>query len=138
MTKGIRDFAAAAFIESLPSFQSGELTGTQFRRKVMDQMVAQFQCSVASASTHYNFCLKAQRLNDPESVKDLGREEGKKGGRKAIHTVTVVKVKDGSVVASGISKEKAELMIKVADQTRGKAKLKLQEETPAEEAPATA
>lgn len=127
MTKGIRDAVAASFIENLPSFQSGELTGTQFRRKVMDLAVKQFNISVASAATHYNFCLKAQRLNDPESVAELGREEGKKGGRKAIHTVTVIKVKDGSVVATGISKEAANLMITVADRTKGKAKLKLQE-----------
>lgn len=136
MTKGIRDVAAATFIEHLPSFQSGELTGTQFRRKVMDTLVNQFQISVASAATHYNFCLKQQRLNDPESVAELGREEGKKGGRKPIHTVTVVKVKDGSIVATGISREAANLMITVADRTKGKAKLKLQDEALTEAVPA--
>jgi len=125
--KGIRDFVSDMFLTNLPAFQAGELTGTQFRRKVMDAAVNQFQISVASASTQYNFALKSQRENDPESVAGLGRSEDKKGGRKPIHVVTVIKVKDGSVVATGISKEKANLMITVANNTKGKAKLKLQE-----------
>lgn len=127
MTKGVRDFASEQFISNLPLFQAGELTGTQFRRKVMDAVCNEFQISVASSATHYNFCLKSQRENDPQSVAELGRSEDKKGGRKPIHTVTVVKVKDNSVVATGISKEKADQMIKLANSTPFKAKLKIQE-----------
>ena len=127
MTKGIRDAVAEAFIELLPSFQAGEKTGTEFRKAVMDVSVQRFGTSVASAATHYNFALKSQRANDPESVAELGRSEDKKGGRKPIHVVTVIKVKTGEVVATGISKEKANLMITVANSTKGKAKLKLQE-----------
>jgi hypothetical protein len=136
MTKGVRDFVNEKFVTGLVAFQAGEKTGTEFRKGVMDAAQAAFGITLASASTHYNFALKEMRKADPQSVKGLGREEGKKGGRKPLTTVTVVKVKTGEIVATGISKEKASLMITVANSTKGKAKLKLQDELVAEVAPA--
>jgi hypothetical protein len=134
MTKGVRDFVAEKFLTTLPQFQSGEMSGTEFRKAVMTAAVNQFQITVASAATHYNFALKAARAADPSAVEGLGRPEDKKGGRKVIHTVTVVKVKTGEIVAEGISKERASLMITAAENTKGKAKLKIkEEEKPAEE-----
>lgn len=134
MTKGVRDYVSEKFLTTLPQFQAGEMSGTEFRKAVMESAVNQFQISVASAATHYNFALKAMRQADPQSVEGLGRPDDKKGGRKPIHTVTVVKVKTGEIVASGISKEKANLMITAAENTKGKAKLKIkEEEKPGEE-----
>lgn len=120
MTQGIRDFSNATFTGLLP--QRAELTNTGFRKAVMAAIIAQFQITIASAATHYNHSLKVQRANNPESVKDLGRPDDKKGGRKAIYTVEVIKVKTGEVVASGLSKAAAEEMIAKAATAR-KAKL---------------
>ena len=122
MTKGIRAYTNARFAKYLPQLQAGELDGTSFRRKVMDGVVAKFEISPASAATHYNHALKTVRAADPKSVEGLGRPEDKKGGRKPIHVVDVIKVKTGEVVASGVSKGAAELMISKAAASR-KAKL---------------
>ncbi len=67
--------------------------------------------SVASAATHYNHALKLAKAATPTEVEKLGRAEDKKGGRKPIHVVTVVKAKSGEVVAENISKAKAEALI---------------------------
>jgi len=122
MSKGIREFAVARFAKYLP--QLTELGNAGFRRKVMDGIVAKYAISVASAATHYNHALKLQRATDPESVATLGRAEDKKGGRKPIHTVDVIKVKTGEVVAVGLSKAAAESMIAKASAAR-KAKLSI-------------
>jgi hypothetical protein len=52
----------------------------------------------------------------------LGRPDDKKGGAPVKHAVTVIKVKTGEVVATGISKAAAELLITTAV-TKRKAKL---------------
>ena len=116
MTKGIRSFTNTTFANTLP--QLGELGAIAFRREVMAQVVMAFEISVASAATHYNHALKMARAADPESVKTLGRAEDKKGGRKPVHTVDVIKVKTGELVASGLSKAKAELLISKAKASR--------------------
>jgi len=128
MTQGIRDYTNARFAKFLPEL--GTLGGTEFRKKVMEGTVAKFGISVASAATHYNHALKMQRLADPKSVEGLGRPEDKKGGRKAIHLVEVIKVKTGEVVATGVSKGAAELMIAKAEKSR-KAKLAIKADAPA-------
>lgn len=127
MTQGIRAFTNARFAKYLPQFQANELDGKAFRAKVMDGAVAKFGITVASAATHYNHALKTQRLADAKSVEGLGRPEDKKGGRKPIHTVDVIKVKTGEVVAAGVSKGAAELMITQASMKR-KAKLAIKTE----------
>ncbi len=124
MTKGIREFVNARFAEHLP--QRAELTNAGFRKKVMEAAIVQFNISVASAATHYNHALKMQRQSDPKSVEDLGRAEDKKGGRKPIHTVDVIKVKTGEVVAQGLSKAAADAMIEQAA-SKKKAKLAIKE-----------
>jgi hypothetical protein len=128
MTQGIRAACDAKFAELLPN--RAEMGNTAFRKAVMDSFVTAFAITVASAATHYNHSLKMQKAADPKSVADLGRPEDKKGGRKAIHTVTVIKVKTGEVVAEGISAAKAEALITTAA-AKKKAKLKIREDAPA-------
>jgi hypothetical protein len=95
MTIGIRAYVNARFAKYLP--QLAELGNAGFRRKVMEGAVTKFEISVASAATHYNHALKMTRIADPKSVEGLGRPEGKKGGRKPIHTVDVIKVRTSKV-----------------------------------------
>lgn len=136
MTKGIREFANATFTNTLPQLK--ELGATGFRAEVMNLIVLAFGISVASAATHYNHALKQARLMDPKSVEGLGRPEDKKGGRKPVHLVNVVKAKSGEVVATGVSRGAAATLIATAA-AKGKAKLAIQEpaaEAVAEAAPA--
>lgn len=135
MTQGIRAYTNARFAKYLP--QLAELGNAGFRAKVMNGVVAKFEISVASAATHYNHALKTQRATDPASVAGLGRPEDKKGGRKPIHVVDVIKVKTGEVVASGVSKGAAELLITRAAASR-KAKLAIKADEPAVEVAAEA
>jgi hypothetical protein len=136
MTQGIRDFTNARFAKHLPKFQSGELTGAAFRKKVMDETIAKFTISVASAATHYNHALKTTRLATPELVEGLGRPEDKKGGRPVLNPVTVVNTRSGKEVATGISKGAAEILIAKAGVLKnGTAKLSIKvEEAEAAEA----
>ena len=129
MTQGIRSYANAKFAEMLPKFQTKEMTATQFRAAVMEATIQQFSISINAAATHYNHSLKTTRNTDPASVNGLGRSEDKKGGRKVTHPVNVIRVSDGSVVASSISRNKANEMVKAA--TDGE--LKIQEVTQAAE-----
>lgn len=122
--KGIREYTNARFVELLP--QLPELGNAGFRKAVMQGAITAFGISVASAATHYNFALKTQRATSPKSVAGLGRPEDKKGGRKPIHVVDVIKVKTGEVVASGISRDAANLLITKAAASR-KAKLAIKE-----------
>ncbi len=123
MTKGIREYVNARFSEYLPKL--AELGNVGFRKTVMEGAVAKFSISIASAATHYNHALKAQRTADPKSVEGLGRPEDKKGGRKPVHTVDVIKVKTGEVVAQGLSKAAAEAMItQAADKKKAKLAIK--------------
>jgi hypothetical protein len=141
MTQGIREFTNATFNATLP--QLAELGNIAFRAEVMNQTIMAFGISVGSAATHYNHALKMARAANPEAVAKLGRAEDKKGGRKPIHTVDVIKVKTGEVVATGLSKAKAELLISKAAESR-KPKLGIKvveaaaETAPAVEAPAEA
>jgi len=122
MTQGIRDFTNENFVRDLVKFQAGEVDGKTFRANVMQATVAKFGISIASAATHYNHALKAQRLADAKAVNGLGRDDDKKGGRKPGRTVDVIKVKTGEVVVSGVSKGAAELMI-ITAASKNKAKL---------------
>jgi hypothetical protein len=163
MTKGIRAATIAAFIATLP--QRAELGNTGFRKTVMSKIMTDHGITLASAATHYNHALKLQRETAPETVLDLGRPEDKKGGRKpkvvattdavaaetpaapVVQLVNVVKVKDGSVVAVGLTVEAANELIEKAAAAK-KSKLAIAEapvetatavetpaETPALEAP---
>jgi len=134
MTQGIREFVNTTFNETLPRL--GEMGNIAFRREVMDQAIMAFGISVGSAATHYNHALKAAREAVPELVATLGRAEDKKGGRKPIHTVDVIKVKTGELVIGGISKAKAEMLITKAAATPNKPRLMIRvvETAPAVEA----
>jgi hypothetical protein len=85
-------------------------------------VIVQFGISVAAAATHYNHAFKTVKSADAKSVEGLGRPEDKKGGRKPVHPVDVIKVKTGELVASGVSKAAAEQLISAAAKSR-KAKL---------------
>lgn len=122
MTKGVREFTNNLFINTLP--QLAELGNAGFRREIIAQTIMAFECTVASAATHYNHALKMVRASDPNAVKGLGRPEDKKGGRKLIHSVDVIKTKTGEVVAAGVSRSVAESLIAKAAAAH-KAKLEI-------------
>jgi len=139
MTKGIREYTNARFAKYLPKFQSSELTGAAFRAKVMEGTVAKFGISVASAATHYNHALKMTRLADEKSVEGLGRPEDKKGGRPVLNPVTVVNARSGKVVAEGVSRGAAQLVITKAGVLKnGANKLAIKEDLEAAAAKAEA
>ena len=133
MTKGIREFTNATFNATLPKL--GELGAIAFRAEVMNQTIMAYGISVGSAATHYNHAFKVAKAANPEAVKGLGRAEDKKGGRKPVHVVDVIKVKTGEVVASGLSKAAANLLIEKAAASR-KPKLAIKVDAVAETAPA--
>lgn len=137
MTMGIRDWSNNRFAFYLPQLQSGELNGTEFRRKVMDSVVRRFEISLASAATHYNHSLKMQRLADEKSVEGLGRSEDKKGGRPVLNPVTVVNARSGKIVADGVSRGAADLLIaKAGTLKNGDNRLSIKaDEAPVEAAP---
>lgn len=130
MTQGIRAFTNEQFARQLPKFSSKELTGAEFRRRVMEATVAKFGISVASAATHYNHAFKAVKALDASLVEGLGRSDEKKGGRPVQNPVTVVVAKSGKVVAEGISAAKARELIQ-ASLAKGKVKLALKDEVAA-------
>lgn len=132
MTTGIREFCNARFQHYLPERKA--LGNTEFRKSVMADVILEFHITLASASTHYNHSLKQQRIVDPTSVADLGRDPSKKGGRKPVHLFTVIKVKTGETVAEGLSKAAAEAMIDLASEKK-KAKLAIKEVTDVDSAP---
>lgn len=135
MTKGIRSFVNDKFGELLPA--RAELGNTGFRRAVMHAAMLTFGISESSAATHYNHSLKTVKSIDPEVVDGLGRPEGKKGGRKPVHVVNVVKVKTGEIVATGVSRAAAETMV-IAALGKGKVKLAIQDDAPVAAAPVEA
>jgi hypothetical protein len=124
MTTGIREFCNQKFAEYLP--KRAELGNTEFRKSVMADTILEFHITLASAATHYNHSLKAARAANPAAVADLGRDPSKKGGRKPIHTVDVIKVKTGEIVATGLSKAAADELIALAA-LKKKAKLAIKE-----------
>ncbi len=98
MTRGIRAFAVATFNATLP--QLPEMGGLAFRTEVVALIMAAFDISRSSASTHYNFALIQARTTAPEAVKGLGRPEGKKGGRKAKAATEPVVVSDAAAAVA--------------------------------------
>ncbi len=113
MTKGIREFAKDVFNAGLAN--RAEVGNTAFRADVMNQLIVAYGINIGSAATHYNHAKKEAEKNTPELVVGLGRAPDKLGGRKPIHTVDVVKAKTGEVVASGLSKAAANLLISKAE-----------------------
>lgn len=149
MDKGIiRPACNAKFMELLP--QRAELGNTAFRKAVMDAIMLAFKCSLASAATHYNHSFKEVKKTNPELVVGLGRPENKKGGRKkkvvaevvaaneeqqenteantdaavAEQLYTVVKCKDQTVVAEGLTLAQATTLVERAAANK-KAKLEV-------------
>lgn len=138
MDKGIRVNVNNKFAELLKerNASTDPARNKRFRRDVMQYAIDEFDCTVASAATHYNHALKLWQKQFPEQVEGLGRPEDKKGGRKkkvvaetgaavnendagetgeAQTVFTVKKKKDDSVVAEGLSLEDARaLCVKAA------------------------
>ena len=131
MTKGIREHVNEKFASLLP--QRTEMGNTAFRKAVMQDAMTTFGISLASAATHYNHTLKFIKETDPTLVEGLGRPDDKKGGRRPIHTVQVIKVKTGEPVGERMSTEKAKKLV-LASLAPGKVKLMIKDETPADTA----
>ena len=130
MSKGIRSAVNAKFVELLHIRQSeGNLF---FRRAVMHFAMQQFDISVASAATHYNHAFKVAKAAAVPGIEGLGRAEDKKGGRPrknvaaapVVTLYTVRRVKDGQVIATGLS-ETAALMQCAKAVSQKKAKLEV-------------
>lgn len=143
MDKGIRPFCNAKFRELLP--QRAQLGNTEFRRAVMNSLIENFGCSLASAATHYNHSFKVVKTENAALVEGLGRADDKKGGRKKKQAVaaptqavpmllltytpavvlhSVVKAKDGTVVAENLTLADAEALVAKAAAAK-KAKLQI-------------
>lgn len=144
MTKGIRQYVEARFAKLLPKLQ--DMGGTAFRRKLLDDTVAQFDISMASASAAYNYAINKFREEQPKSVAGLGRTErglNVVGGTaaKAMRQpamaaasrastpghVTLVKAKDGEVVIEDIPRAYANVLISQRG-GRGHPKLVIQQD----------
>ena len=108
-----RAAAFAKFNEYLPL--RAELGNTGFRKSVIHDLMEMFNCSLGSASTHYNNAFKMAKLATPELVEGLGRApEKNNGGRKPSVVVNVVEAGTGVLVASKISRNKAAEMVALA------------------------
>ena len=91
---------AILFAANLPEFQNKTLTGTQFRRKVMDTLQADHGVSISSAATHYNIAFQAVKKADPASVAGLGGGQNTvlSGQKKIATTGTAVQLGSGALV----------------------------------------
>ena len=108
-----RAAAFAKFNEYLPL--RAELGNTGFRKSVIHDLMVMFNCSLGSASTHYNNAFKMAKLKTPELVEGLGRApEKNNGGRKPSVVVNVVEAGTGVLVASKISRNKAAELVALA------------------------
>jgi len=111
-----------------------------FRSAVLEYAISTFNVNRTAAATHYNHAFKKVKAEAPELVVGLGRSDDKKGGRKlggkntprdgsmveqVELTYTVVRAKDGAVVANGVTKTVAEELITKAAKGK-KAKLVIQ------------
>ena len=108
-----RAAAFAKFNEYLPL--RAELGNTGFRKSVIHDLMEMFNCSLGSASTHYNNAFKMAKLKTPELVEGLGRApEKNNGGRKPSVVVNVVEAGTGVLVASKVSRNKAAELVALA------------------------
>lgn len=150
MAKGIRQYVEAKFTKMLPKLQA--LGGTGFRRQILDDTVAQFDISMASASAAYNYVIQKFRTENPRAVAGLGRTEmgtnvlgsmvrGAAGRAVAnantrrqpqrmlvAGNVTLVKANNGEVVVESIPRKLAQDLIATSGSGRGRAKLVIQED----------
>lgn len=79
--QSIRTVANNMFLERLPTRAAqGNLL---WRKGIILDLVELTGCTIAAASTHYNYAFKRIKQSEPELVVGLGRPEGKNnGGRK--------------------------------------------------------
>jgi hypothetical protein len=104
MDKGIRTGVKGKFNEMLP--QLAALGGKAFRRTILDWTVENFGCTMAAASTHYNFAKHEATKADATLVAGLGRApEKNNGGRKKkveIEFVGPVAPIEGTLISEGV------------------------------------
>lgn len=110
MDKGIRQGLVKKFQEQLP-LATPEMKakfGRGFRRTLLDWAVAEFGCTMAAASTHYNYAKDEAEKIDPTIGSWLGRPpEKNNGGRKkkvaaVVETPTADSATVGDVTTSNI------------------------------------
>lgn len=90
MDKGIRPESNKKFAELLPTRENTRIGNTKFRAAVIAHLMESFDCTLASAATHYNHSFiearKQSLIPGNEALATLlvglGRPEDKKGGRK--------------------------------------------------------
>lgn len=88
MDKGIRPYANALFLQSLPARVNTTAGNTAFRKTIIASCMEEFNITLASAATHYNHAfINAKELAKMDAtvataLEGLGRAEDKKGGRK--------------------------------------------------------
>lgn len=150
MTKGIRQYMETRFNKLLPRLQ--DMGGTGFRRKLIEDTMAQFDTTIASAAAAYNFVIQKMREEKPDEVAGLGRTDqglnvimannsrGTAGRRVAnnraaarrhtvVGNVTVVKERDGETVVASIPRDLAQKLVEASGgRGRGNAKLAILED----------
>lgn len=146
MAKGIRQFVEARFTKLLPKLQ--DMGGTGFRRKLLDDTVAQFDITMASASAAYNYVIQKMRQENPKAVAGLGRTDqglnmvaantrGSQGRMVANNrarapkltagNVTIVRARDGETVVDSIPRALAKDLV-AGSGGRGRPKLVIKED----------
>lgn len=140
MQKGIRQFCNVVFCDMLPTRVNTREGNMAFRKAVRNAVIAQFGCSEAAASTHYNYSFQAVKKGRPDAVVGLGRPAADVVDAPvqvaplqlaapvlalpAPALCKVVKAKDGSLVAENLTLADAEALVARAAAQK-KAKLQI-------------
>lgn len=102
MDKGIRQGLVRKFQENLQVVTPEQKAkfGRGFRRTLLDWAVAEFACTMAAASTHYNFAKDEAEKVDPTISSWLGRppEKNNGGRKKKVAAVVETPAADSAVV----------------------------------------
>lgn len=99
MDKGIRSGVNFKFNDLLPQLTA--LGGKTFRRTILDWTVEEYGCTMAAASTHYNYAFQACKKASPELVAGLGRADDKNNGGRKKKAVEVA-APAGTLISTGI------------------------------------
>ncbi len=133
MTKGIRQYAEARFSKLLPKVNHG-MTGTQFRAKVIDDIMTQFGTTLASAAAAYSYVIGKFREEQPKSVEMLGRRSAAEPVRVAsavpsiAGNVTLIRATGGQVVVPSIPRVLAADLMAASGKGRNRPKLLIKED----------
>lgn len=133
MTKGIRQYAEARFTKLLPKVNHG-MTGTQFRAKVIEDIMSQFETTLASAAAAYSYVIGKFREENPKAVEGLGRRNANSPTRVTNNVpnvpgnVTLIRASGGEVVVPAIPRILASDLVAASGKGRNRPKLLIKED----------